>query len=184
MCPKAFQPVQFARVFPGLGLGRTLHLLQPPLDRRQVGQDQLCVYGFDVVNGIQVESHVGDITGLKAAHDHSDGVHVADVAQELVAQPLTPVRALDQPGNVHETNRRRHDLFRPHEGCYVRQAAILNRHNTDVWLNGSKGIAGHGRPGSRQRVKEGRLAHVGQPDDADFQGHGATPMLLYAFDVR
>jgi hypothetical protein len=36
---------------------------------------------------------MGDVTVLEAAHDMGDGVHFANVGQELVAQPLALGRA-------------------------------------------------------------------------------------------
>ena len=50
--------------------------------------------------------HVGV---LEAAHHLHDGVDLADVGEELVAESLALARALDQTGDVHELDRRRND---------------------------------------------------------------------------
>ena len=50
-----------------------------------------------------------DVRVLEAAHDLHDGVHLADVGEELVAQSLALARALDQAGDVDELDGRRND---------------------------------------------------------------------------
>ena len=55
-----------------------------------VGQHQLGVDDVDVPGGIDAAVYMDDVLVLKAAHDVDDGVHLADVAEELVAQALAP----------------------------------------------------------------------------------------------
>ena len=55
---------------------------------------------------------VDDVGALEAAHDVRDRIHLADVRQELVAEALALRGAGDQPRDVDELDRRRHDLLR------------------------------------------------------------------------
>ena len=55
---------------------------------------------------------VVDVRVLEAAHDLHDGVHLADVGEELVAEALALARALHQAGDVHELDRRGDDDVR------------------------------------------------------------------------
>ena len=48
------------------------------------------------------------------ADDVQDRVGLADVGQELIAEPLAAVRARDEAGDVVERDRVRDDLRRPH----------------------------------------------------------------------
>ena len=78
----------------GLGLlvaalGGPLGLGQGDLGRLQVGEHELGVDGFDVRKGLDLAFDVGDVVGvgLEASDDVEDGVDLADVGEELVAQP-------------------------------------------------------------------------------------------------
>jgi len=52
--------------------------------------------------------HVGVVEAADHVHDR---VHLADVRQELVAEPLTLGRALDEARDVHELDHRRTFFF-------------------------------------------------------------------------
>jgi hypothetical protein len=52
-----------------------------------------------------------NIAAFKTAHDLDDGIHFTNVAEELVAEPFARACAFDQPGNIDELDRRRHDLL-------------------------------------------------------------------------
>ena len=47
-----------------------------------------------------------DVTAFEAAQDVDDGVHLADVGEELVAEALALGRAADEAGNVDELDLR------------------------------------------------------------------------------
>ena len=59
-----------------------------PFRRFQVGQRQFGVDGLDIGNRIDLAVDVDDVVVLEAAHHMGDGVHLADMGQELVAQAL------------------------------------------------------------------------------------------------
>ena len=107
-----------------------------------------------------------DVVVVKAAHHMHDGVALADVAQELVAQAGTLAGTLHQTGDVHEL----HDgggLFvgLPDLGQLV-QPLVRHRHDAGVRLDGAEGIVCSLRIlGGGDGVEQSGLAHVGQADD-------------------
>ena len=55
----------------------------------EVGQDQLGGDDLDVAHGIYGTHGVDDVGILETAHDLNDGVDLADVGEELIAEALT-----------------------------------------------------------------------------------------------
>ncbi len=55
---------------------------------------------------------MGDVVVLETAQHVHDGIHLADVGEELVAEALALGRAAHQPGDVYEGDARRDDLLR------------------------------------------------------------------------
>jgi hypothetical protein len=84
-----------ALVDPG-GLAALLGLL---LERLEVGVDQLDLERGELLDGVGRARHVDVDEGPQ--HEH-DGVDLADVGEEAVAQALALRRALDQTGDVDE----------------------------------------------------------------------------------
>ncbi len=74
-------------------------------DGLQVGQDQLGVDGLHVRAGIDLAVDVDDVGVIEHAHDLGDGLGLADVGEELVAQAFALGRALHDAGDVHEGHR-------------------------------------------------------------------------------
>lgn len=72
-----------------------------------------------------------------------------DMAEEAVAQPDAVMRAFDKARNVGE------DEFRPVDG-----------RNAEVRMQRGEGVVGDLRPGARAGGEEGRLAGIGQADEA------------------
>ena len=67
---------------------------------------------------------------LKAAHDVDNRVHLADVAQKLVAQPFAVARALHQTGNVHKLDGRGRNLLRVIHFAQHIQAVVRHHDNS------------------------------------------------------
>src|SRR5690606_3997568 len=90
-----------------LGLGLLVTALGHPLDPLDglfhgvhVGEGKLGVDYFDVGGGVNLVGDVDDVAVVKAAHHMGDGVGLANVGQELVAQAFTFRGAGDEAGNV------------------------------------------------------------------------------------
>jgi len=152
------------------------HLLLEARDRLlqglEVGEDELGGDGLDVVLRIHPALDVHHVRVREGPGHHADGVRLADVREELVAEPLPLRGAPDNARDVHEGHGGGDDpLGVEHVGQYG-EASVRQRHDPDVRLDGREGVVRreHGRPG--QGVEQGRLADVGQSRDSDGEGHG------------
>ena len=101
-----------------------------------------------------------------------DGVDLADVAEELVAQPFALRGAADQPGDIDERELGRDDLGRAGDRRQLVEPRVGYRDLPDIGLDGAEGIIGRlRRLRLGERIEEGRLADIGQADDAAFEAH-------------
>ena len=147
-------------------LEQMARLLRAPLHGLQIRQHQLQVDHLDVAPGVDAAVHMDDVLILKTAHHVHDGVHLADVREELVAQPLAPAGALDQTRDVHKFHRRRRDLLGLiHPGQLVKPL-VRHRHHAGVGLDGAEGIVGRLRARARDGVEQRALAYVGESHDS------------------
>ena len=60
--------------------------MQAFLNRAHVGQAQLGLDDFDVGDRVDLASHVDHVVVFEATHHVHDGIGLADVREELVAQ--------------------------------------------------------------------------------------------------
>ena len=126
----------------------------------KIGQHQLGVDRFDVADRIDAALDVHHVFILVAADDVQDGVDVAQVAQELVAQPFALRRAAHQAGDVDQLKNGRDDLLRLDVAVDRRQPRIGNRHRADVRLDRAERIVLAGDARRRERVEQRALADV------------------------
>ena len=153
-------------------LGGLCHAACTVLHHFQVGEDQLIVDGVDVGDGVHslglgdILHHMDDVVIVKAAHHVHDGVALADVAQELVAQACALAGTLYQTCNVHEL----HDsggllVGLPDLGQLV-QALVRHGHDAAVGLDGAEGVVGSFRIlGGSDGIEQSGLADVGKSHD-------------------
>ena len=147
-------------------LGRLLRFLAAALDRREVCEGQLDLDGLDVAARVDRAFDVDDVLVLEAADDLYHGVGLADVGEELVAEPLALRRAADEPGDVHELDRRGDDGRRLDYLCQRFEPLVGDGDDADVGLDGGEGVVGGERRRLRgERVEECGLADVREPDD-------------------
>ena len=67
---------------------------------------------FDVVDWADFSGDVNDVVVLKAAHHMGNGVGLANVGEELIAQALAFGCARNQARDINEFNNRRNDFLR------------------------------------------------------------------------
>src|SRR5690606_28062892 len=92
-----------------VALGAAPQPLDPAFQAGEVSQHQFRLDGLDVGHRIDGAGDVDDVVVLEAAHDVGDGGDLADMGQELVAEPLALMGALHQSGDVNELDAGRHD---------------------------------------------------------------------------
>ena len=121
--------------------------------------------------GIDLAVDVHHVVVGEHPHHLADRVALADVGQELVAQPGALGGALDDPGDVDERHRRGHDLLRVEQLGQLVQPRIGQRHHALVGLDRRERVVRRQHVVARQRVEQRRLADVGQADDSEVQAH-------------
>ena len=111
-----------------------------------------------------------DVGVFKTAHDLDDRVHLADVAEELVAEPFPRARTLHQARDVHELDRRGDDFGGSGNFGQRSQPGVGHFDDADVWINGAEGIILRRRLARpREGVEQSGLANVGQADNPGFE---------------
>ena len=141
------------------------------LDGFQILEAQLGIDGQDVRHRIDAALDMNDVVVLETAYDVRNGVSLADVGEKLVAQPFALRGATHQAGDIDEIDCGGYDRFRMVEVDEGVETRVRHLHHADIRLDGAKRIVRDGRTGRRQRIKERRLAHVGQADDSTRNSH-------------
>ena len=151
------------------GLG---HAACAVLDDFEVGEDELVVDGVDVGDGVHglglghVLHDMDDVVVVEAAHDMDDGVALADVAEELVAEAGTLTCALDEAGDVYELHDSGGLLVGLPDLSQLIQPLVRHGHDAAVGLDGAEGVVCSLRVlGGGDGVEQSGLADVGQADD-------------------
>ena len=101
----------------------------------EIGERELDVDGVDVIGGIDAAVHVDDVLVLEAAYHVGDGVSLADVLQELVAESLALGGALHKSRDVDELHGGGNDLLRVVDGGKLIEPVIGNRHYAGVGID-------------------------------------------------
>ena len=95
---------------------------------------------LDVPHRVNIPGHVDDVRVLEAAHDVDERVHLADVAEELVAQTLAVRRPLHQAGDVHELEGRRDERVDLGDLAELRQTRVRHAHHAEVGFDGAERV--------------------------------------------
>ena len=118
---------------------------------------------------------MGDVGILEAAHHMRDGVDLADVGEELVAEAFALGGAAHEAGDVDEGQPGRDDLRRFGDRRELVEPRIGHGDFADIRLDGAERIVRRlRRRRLGQRVEQGRLADIGQADDTAFESHDAS----------
>jgi hypothetical protein len=153
------------------GLRGLLRALQTALDGIEIGERQLGVDHFDVIERLDAARDVHDVVVFETAHDVRDRIRLANVREELVAKPFALGRAGHQSRDIDELDRRRQDLRRIDDTREHVETRVRHRHDTDVRIDRAERVVLGRDLRARQRVEESRLADVRQPDDAALDTH-------------
>ena len=145
-------------------LGRRL---QPVLRGLEVRQQQLGLDRLEILHGVDGAVRVRHLRMLERAHDVHHGVHLADVAEEAIAETLPLVGAAHEPGDVDDVEVLGDQPLDRQRLAQPLQSLVRDRHDRDVRVHGREGILGRLRAPAGERVEERRLAGVRQPDDPD-----------------
>jgi hypothetical protein len=140
------------------GLGVALQAL---VDRAQVGQAQLGLDDLDVGHRVDLARDVDDVGIVEAAHHVHHRIGLADVREELVAQPFALARARHQPGNVDKLDDGWHDALRLHDRRQLGQARVRQFDHAHIGLDRAERIVFGGDAGLGQGIEQGGLADVG-----------------------
>mmetsp|Transcript_24465 Transcript_24465/g.60703 ORF Transcript_24465/g.60703 Transcript_24465/m.60703 type:complete len:253 (+) Transcript_24465:497-1255(+) len=163
----------------GLGLPRFDVLrrpLQSSFDLREVRERKLEGNHFDVAQGIDRARDVDDVFILEAPHDVHDRVALADVGEELIAQPLPFRCAGDKPGDIDKAEGRGHRLPRIVDVGEHFELRIGDGHDSGVRLNRAEGeVRRLGLRLLHQCIEQRRLAHVRKAHNACLESHAHLP---------
>ncbi len=137
----------------------------------QVGEVEFGLDHLDVAQRIDGAVDVDDVLVLEAAHDMGNRIDLADMAEKLVAQPFPWLAPLTRPAmstNSITVGRMRCGWTIVGQSI---EARVGDTNDTDIRLDGAEWIVGRLGPGRGDGVEDGRLANVGQADDAALNSH-------------
>jgi hypothetical protein len=101
------------------------------------------------------------------ANDVQDRVGLADVREELVAEPLALVGAAHQPGDVVKLDHLVDDGIGADRLGHPVEPVVRHPHHRHVRLERGEGVVRGRSARAGERVEQRGLARVRQPDDAD-----------------
>ena len=155
------------------------------LDDLEVGEDQLIVDGVDVRDGVHglglghILHDMDDVVVVKATHHMDDGVALADVAEEFVAEACALTCALHEARDVHELHDGGGLLVGLPDLSQLVQPLVGHGHDAAVRLDGAEGIVcGLRVLGGGDGIEQSGLADVGQADDTKFHIKYAPSRLI------
>ncbi len=120
--------------------GAFFHLRYTALQDLQIREEQFVVDRLDVTRRIDAALHMNHVRVLKTADHVHDGVHLADMAQKLVAQALALSGTLHQTGNIHKLDGRGSHFFRVIHLPQQADPLIRHRHDPHIRINRAERI--------------------------------------------
>ena len=139
-----------------------LHLLDALFDGFEVLDLQLGIDDLLVAHGVNGTVHVGHVIVVEAAEHMDDGISLADVGKELVAQSFTLAGTFYEAGDIHNLHGGGDDTSRVYQLGQLGESLVGYGDNTHVGFDCTEGEVCRLRLGVRQTVEKGRLTHVGQ----------------------
>ena len=125
--------------------------------QHEFGQNQ-----FEIAGGIDLLLDMHHIRILEQADNVRHGIHIADMTEELVAEPLPLARAFDKSGDVDKLHCRGDDLRGMFQLDQIIHALVGNRYDSRIRINRAERKIGGYRPAFAQRIEKGRLPDIRQ----------------------
>ncbi len=136
-------------------------------DHLKIGEDELEVDDFDVVDRIDFSGDVDDIAFFEAADDMDDGIGFADVREEFVPKAFSFGSAFDEACDVNESDSRGNKFLLSEMSERICEAGVADFDDADVRIDGAERIVGDSRCSFPcQGVKKSRFSDIGESDDA------------------
>ncbi len=156
-----------------------------PLEAVEVGEHQLGLDRLGVGDRIDAALDVGHVAALETAQDVDDGVHLADVGEELVAEAFALGRAADEAGDVDELDLRLDRLRALGDARNLLEALVRDRDAADVRLDRAEGIVGGlRRRRLGQRIEKRGFTDIRQSDDAATKAHEFSSQFVIASEAK
>ncbi len=121
----------------------------------EVGQQQLGLDRLEVLHRVDGAVRVRHLRMLERAYDVHHRVHLADVAEEAIAEALSLVRAAHEPGDVDDVEVLGDQPLDRQRLAQPLQALVRHGHDGNVGVHGREGILGRLRAPAGERVEEG-----------------------------
>ena len=117
-----------------------LRLVQYVFYHLHIRQHQLGFDGPDIAQRIDRTFNVDDVRVFKAADHMQDGIHLADVGQELVAKAFTLAGTADDARNVHKADDGRQDLLALDVVAQDSEPLVRHGDHSDVRFDGAERV--------------------------------------------
>ena len=150
-----------------IALGLFLQLRQGALNGAQVSEDKLRLDNVHVLVRIDAALNMNDVGVLEVANNLADSIGVADVCQELVAQALALICALDQASDVHKLNGSWHDTARIDNLGQLLEPCVGHVNDAHVRVDGGKRIVCSQATLAGQRGEQRGFTNVWQANDTN-----------------
>ena len=109
-----------------------------------------------------------DVRVDEAAHDMCDGIDLADVLEEFIAEALALGRALDEAGDIDEAHGGRRRLLRLVELMQDLEARVRYGYDADIRLDRAEREVCGLSAGFRDGIEKRALADIRQADNTNF----------------
>ena len=138
------------------------------LDDLEVSEAELRLDDVDVAQRVDAALDMRDVRVDEAAHDVCNGIDLADVLEEFIAEALALGRALDEAGDVDEAHGSRRRLLRVVEFMQDLEARVWYGDDADIRLDRAEREVRGLCAGFRDGIEKRALADVRQADNTNF----------------
>ena len=145
-------------------LGLTLGLVEPFLDGLEVGEREFDLDDAEVFERI---GRARDVVVDERSQHEDDGVDLADVGEELVAEAFSLAGAFDEAADVDDLDLRVDGLLRLRHRRQLVEAVVGHLGHTDVRVLRGERVRRGERTTAGQRVVQRALARVGETDESE-----------------